>query len=293
MIRLLLAIALLLPAATAKAHVSAGDPHGHGWSADPLVLIPMSLVSSLYLLGILRLWRRAGVGRGIAPWRACLFALGMAALAVALLSPLDAAAEASFGAHMGQHMLLIVVAPPVMAFGSAGGALISGLPSSLRQPVARMRHLRRMVATVPVATALHGATVWLWHAPALYEAALADDLIHYLEHATMFGTGFLFWWSVINARAIAPLGHGAGIAALFLTMLHSGLLGILITLAPVPLYANYIEAMAPGGLSPLEDQQLAGIVMLSGGFAYLIGALALVSAWLSAAAHRQSSRGRA
>lgn len=293
MMRLLLAIVLLMPCAAASAHVSAGDSHGDGWSADPLVLIPMLAVSGLYLLGILRLWRRAGAGRGIPRWRAAAFALGMAALAAAVLSSLDAAAEASFGAHMLQHMLLIVVAAPLIALGSAGAALVSGLPAALRQPVAKMRHLRRMVATVPVATALHGVTVWLWHAPALYEAALRSDPIHYLEHVSMFGTGVLFWWSVINARAVAPLGYGAGIAALFLTMLHSGLLGILITLARVPLYATYTETVPLAGLSPLEDQQLAGVVMLFGGFAYLAGGMALLGAWLGAAAHRHSSRGPA
>jgi putative membrane protein len=110
----------------------------------------------------------------------------------------------------------------------------------------------------------------------------------------MLGTGVLFWWSALDARRRAPLGYGAGVAALFLTMLHTGLLGILITLAPVPLYASYAAAASPWGLSPLEDQQLAGIVMLlPGGLAYLGGGLALLSAWLSSASGRQPASRRA
>ncbi|MGH6913302.1 MAG: cytochrome c oxidase assembly protein, partial [Geminicoccales bacterium] len=140
-----------------------------------------------------------------------------------------------------------------------------------------------------LATAIHGAAIWLWHAPALYEAALEDDLVHYLEHLTMFGTAVLFWWAVLGARWRQPLGYGAGVAALFLTMLHTGLLGILITLAPTPLYQSY-AAVPWTTLDPLEDQQLAGIVMLlPGGLIYLGAGLALLAAWLDAAGRRRAA----
>lgn len=287
MIRLLAAIALLTPA-SAEAHAVTG----HGWSADPLVAVPLLTVSGLYVLGIVRLWRRAGIGRGVPRWRALLFGLGLGVLSVALLSPLDAGAEASFALHMAQHMLLVVVAAPLIALGQGGVVLLTALPASLRHPVARMRHLRRAFAMVPAATALHGATIWLWHAPGPYEAALASDPIHYLEHLSMFATGVLFWWSALAARRELPLGYGAGVAAMFLTMIHTGLLGILITLAPAPLYASYAAATPILGLSPLEDQQLAGIIMLlPGGIAYVAGGLALLAAWLaSAERHAVGSR---
>ena len=275
---------LLLPiAAPALAHApgAAGAPDPLR-AMEPLVLVPLLGLGLAYGLGISRLWARAGRGRGIPVWRAAAFALGLLVLLAALLSPLDAAAETSFALHMLQHMLLVVVAAPLLALGQVGVVLLTALPAALRGPVAELRHLRR-VATVPVASALHGATLWLWHAPGPYEAALANDALHYLEHLTMLGTAALFWWGVLSARGRGTLGHGAGIAALFVTMLHTGLLGILITLAPLPLYASYATAAPLGALGPLEDQQVAGIVMLAGGFAYLAAGLALLALWLAAA----------
>jgi len=277
-----LALLLLLTATPAAAHL-AGDPGrpASERAAEPLVLVPLVLLVLGYGIGILRLWRRAGAGHGVPGWRVAIFALGAAALVAALLSPLDAAAERSFAAHMGQHMLLIVVAAPLLAQGRVGVVLLTALPGALRRPAAELSRLRRYLAALPAATAAHGATIWLWHAPGLYEAALASAALHYLEHLTMLGTGVLFWWSVLAARARPPLGRGAGIAALFVTMLHTGLLGILITLAPVPLYASYAMGGPAGALSPLEDQQVAGILMLAGGFVYLAAALAILASWLT------------
>lgn len=264
------------------------------WSTDPLVLAPILVLDVLYVVGLVRLWSRAGAGRGVPVWRALAFALGLAALFAALISPLDVWAEASFALHMVQHMLLVVIAAPLMVLGNVGVVALTALPGSFRVPLGRsfaatpLRRVRSWLFAVPVTTAVHGLVVWLWHAPRLYEAALADPLIHYLEHLTMLGTAVLFWRSVLSARRRGALGYGAGIAALFLTMLHSGLLGILITLAPAPLYASYAASAPWATLGPLEDQQLAGIVMLiPGGFAYLAGALALLHAWLAAAEHRR------
>jgi putative membrane protein len=291
MIRLLAPLALLLAPSVASAHLSEGGAQGAGWNADPLVLIPLVIVAGLYGLGLGRLWRRAGIGRGVPIWRALVFGLGLLVLGLALLSPVDAAGERSFALHMTQHMLLIVIAAPLLALAGSGAVLVTALPAAMRHAVASARHLRRILATVPAATLLHGVTVWLWHVPGPYEAALADDLVHYLEHLSMFATGVLFWWAALAGRSQAPLGHGAGVAAMFVTMIHTGLLGILITLAPAPLYASYAAAEPFLGLSALEDQQIAGMIMLlPGGIAYVAGGLALLAAWLGAASHRQSGR---
>jgi cytochrome c oxidase assembly factor CtaG len=282
----------LVLAAPAQAHAPGALDHAHpawSWSFDPLVLVPALTLALLYAVGIARLWSRAGVGRGVPAWRAAACVAGLGALFGALLTPLDAAAEVSFALHMTQHMLMVVVAAPLLALGNVGVVMLSGLPGRLRMSLGRviasrpLRRLRGWLLALPVTTAVHGVVVWLWHAPALYEAALADPLVHYLEHLTMLGSGVLFWWSVTTAWWRAPLGHGGGVGALFLTMLHSGMLGILITLAPVPLYASYATAATLGSLSPLEDQQVAGIVMLAGGFAYLAAGLVLLASWLNPA----------
>jgi cytochrome c oxidase assembly factor CtaG len=298
----LLRIALfLMAAAPAQAHAPAapGDDHVHlpwTWNADPLVLVPVLTLGLLYGVGILRLWSRAGAGHGVPVWRVLACAVGIVALFAALISPLDAAAEASFALHMAQHMLLVVVAAPLIVLGNCGVVALTALPGGLRVPLGRtfasapLRRVRAWLFAVLIATAVHGLTLWLWHAPRLYEAALADPLIHYLEHLTMFGTAVVFWWSALGAGRRAMLGYGAAVVALFLTMLHSGLLGILITLAPAPLYPSYAAAPPWLGLAPLEDQQLAGIVMLlPGGLAYLAGGLALLAAWLAAAEARTSA----
>jgi putative membrane protein len=301
---LLRIISLLLIAAPAHAHapgVPPGNGHGHlawTWNADPIVLVPLLALALLYGVGIVRLWSRAGAGRGVPVWRALAYAVGLAALFAALVSPLDAAAEASFALHMAQHMLLVVVAAPLMVLGNFGVVALTALPGRLRVPLGRgfasapLRRVRAWLFSVPLATAVHGVVVWLWHTPRLYDAALADPLIHYLEHLTMFGTAVVFWWSALGATRRGMLGYGAGVGALFLTMLHTGLLGILITLAPAPLYASYAGSTPWGALGPLEDQQLAGIVMLiPGGLVYLAGGLGLLAAWLAAAEARTPAAG--
>lgn len=290
-------VPFLIVAAPAHAHAPAAPGHSHlawTWNTDPVVLVPVLALVLLYAVGIVRFWSRAGLGRAVPVWRALAGVIGLVALSGALISPLDAAAAVSFARHMVQHMLLVVGAAPLMVLGNLGVVALSALPGGFRVPFGRtfasapLRRLRAWMFAVPVATAAHGLVLWLWHAPGLYEAALADPLIHYLEHLTMFGTAVLFWWSALGAKRRAALGYGAGVAAMFVTMLHTGLLGILITLAPAPLYSTYAAA-APG---PLEDQQLAGIVMLlPGGLAYLLAGLALLAAWLAAAESRTPAAG--
>ena len=303
MAALLRILPLLVVTAPAHAHVPAGPGAGQlhlhwSWNTDPLVLVPVVTLGVLYAAGMVRLWSRAGRGRGVPAWRALVYTVGLAALFVALVSPLDAAAEASFALHMAQHMLLVAVAAPLLVLGNFGVVALTALPSRLRVPLGRsfasapLRRLRRGLFALPLTTAVHGVVVWIWHAPGLYEAALADPLVHYLEHLTMVGTAVLFWWSALGARQRGMLGYGGGVAALFLTMLHTGLLGILITLAPAPLYGSYAAAAPWTALTPLEDQQLAGIVMLiPGGLAYLLGGLALLGAWLAAAEARSPAAG--
>jgi putative membrane protein len=126
------------------------------------------------------------------------------------------------------------------------------------------------------AALLHGLTLWLWHAPALFAAALEHHWLHALEHACFFGTALLFWRAVLDGRA----GRRAGpaLAAALVTLVHGGLLGGLITLAPYPLYRPYVGGRGIWGLTPLEDQQLAGLLMwVPLGLSYLAAGLAVVS----------------
>jgi putative membrane protein len=128
------------------------------------------------------------------------------------------------------------------------------------------------------AWALHALALWLWHVPAFFEAALHNEGIHALQHASFLGTALLFWWAVIGAHANTARGTGAALAYLFTTMMHTSALGALLTLAPTPWYPDYVTTSMRFGLDPVGDQQLGGLVMwVPGGAAYLWAALAI--AW--------------
>jgi putative membrane protein len=249
-------------------------------------LLQLIVVASalLYVRGVAMLWRHAGRGRGIRTGQAVRFAMGWIALAAALLSPIDEIADRSFAAHMVQHELLMVVAAPLLVLGRPLEAWAWALPSAWVRAfanVGRMRLLARPWAAItdPLgAWIFHAAALWLWHLPVLFTAALADERLHVLQHACFFGSALAFWWAVFGRGAHGP--DGASIASLFTTMLHTSALGALLTFAPAPWYDAYASA-TPWGLTPLEDQQLGGLVMwVPAGFAYVAAGLAIVAAWL-------------
>jgi putative membrane protein len=131
-----------------------------------------------------------------------------------------------------------------------------------------------------VAWALHGGALWLWHAPPLFEAALESEAIHYLQHLTLLVTALLFWASLLPRRADTR-SRIVAVFSLFTTSIHATLLGALLTLSPAVWYAHYTGAEGAGGLSALEDQQLAGLIMwVPFGIVYVAAALALFAAVL-------------
>jgi putative membrane protein len=283
----LAALAMLAaPATPAFAH-GPGLPVGpddlwHHWTFDPWVLVPLFAVHWLYGRGVLRLWARAGTGRGVSRARVGLFFAGEVALVVALVTPLDPLGETLLTAHMIQHGLLIAIAPPLLLFGRPGAALPWGLPTGLRRGLTQTPSLRGLARRLSVllhplvAAALHGVVLWAWHAPALFDAALENRTLHWIEHLTFFGTAMLFWQSLFLAsRSAATIP--AGLGAAFATLVHGGLLGALITFAPHPLFSWYDGRTVLWGMTPLEDQQLGGLVMwVPLGLVYLAACLALV-----------------
>jgi putative membrane protein len=215
------------------------------------------------------------------------FAFGTAALLVALVSPLDVLGDTLLSAHMAQHALLVTAAPLLLLLGKPGVVFAWGLPARYRKRFLHSRAWRAFAGfsgplSRPLPSAfLHGRALWGWHAPGAFDAALASYGVHILEHACFFVTALLFWKAILDARprrrAAAALG------AAFATLMHGGLLGALITLAPLPLYAWYHDRTAPWGLSALEDQQLAGLIMwVPMGIVYLGACLVLASRLLAA-----------
>jgi cytochrome c oxidase assembly factor CtaG len=165
--------------------------------------------------------------------------------------------------------------------------MLWGMPQSWRPALGRIGRgpaMRPVLAklTDPFwATILHGAAIWIWHAPVLYERALANPLVHWLQHLSFFVTAILFWWSLIHGRGRVR-AYGAAVLYLFVTALHSGFLGILLSLARRPIYPSQTSAAPQWGLTPMEDQQLAGLIMwVPGGLVYAGAALVLAGLWIA------------
>jgi len=262
------------------------------WTADPATLATIALPSSVYAVGLRRLWREVGRGRGIRTWEAATFVLGQASLLVALVSPVDRLSDLLFSAHMTQHEIIMVVAPPLIVLGRPWVALLWALPRAMRLRVARSMRTRPVLAawhrtSAPVvAVILHALVVWSWHIPELFEAALRSEAVHAVQHATFFGTAALFWWAILRGR-YGRAGYGLAVAFVFATAMHTSVLGALITFAERLWYPLYALRGAPYAIDANEDQTLAGIVMwVPAGVLLTLVALGLMAAWLGEAGRR-------
>jgi cytochrome c oxidase assembly factor CtaG len=260
-----------------------------GWSWDPGVVIPIVASVALYVLGA-RAIRRRDVERGCAhggvpTWRSSAFVAGIVVLVIALVSPLDRVSDQLFSVHMIQHELLMAVAAPLLVLGDPLLVMLWAFPAGARQSIGRTLRgpvVRRTwhVASRPFdAWLIHLVAIWGWHVPFLFQAALRSDAVHALQHASFLGSGLLFWWAVIHPRRRAMLGMS--IIYLFTTAVHTAVLGALMTMSRTPWYPLYGSAGAAWGLTPLADQQLAGLVMwIPASLTYLVAALLILRRWI-------------
>jgi cytochrome c oxidase assembly factor CtaG len=279
------ALAAALWTTTAHAHGAEGLWAGTYWTFDPWVVVPLYAGGIGYWFGTLRLWRHAGFGRGISFFQASCFWAGWIALALALVSPMHWLGERLFAAHMIEHCILIAVAAPLIAIARPTAALLWVLPARGGAAFVRLAHCRPVAATWAVvispaiATLMHGGVLWAWHMPALYRLTLDSIGWHRCEHLAFTVTAMLFWWSL--ARRVH---QGTKVACLFVTTLHSGLLGLLLTLSPRVWYPTQSALAAEWDLTPLQDQQLAGLVMwVPMSAVYTVAALCVASLWIGGA----------
>jgi mxaJ protein len=280
--RTLVAIALAIVAPAALAH-SAGSRDAGEWFLIALLFAG----GAWYLVGFVRVRAESRSGRTTLTCHGIWFAAGWLVIALSLLTPLHALGGRSFAAHMIEHELLMLVAAPLLAWSKPIGVLVWALPTAARHASAALGRQRwyasawAMLSAPLVAALLQAAAMWLWHAPALFDRALRSEAWHAAQHLSFVFTSILFWWTVdAAARQRRP-----GVAAfwLFFTSIHGGLLGMLMTFAQSPWYPRYLELGLPGvgGLAPLEDQQLAGVLMwIPGGLVHAIVALAYLGRWL-------------
>lgn len=265
--RLIAALALVaLPASIAHAHdVAAPPPPLSLWTPAPWLWLGLGACAALYMRGHLIRARRLGSASRRSWLQASYFAASIATLILALLSPLDAASDRMFSAHMIQHELLMLVAAPLVVLARPLELYYWALPPRARTStlaIVRAPAFDRTfhALTAPgVALLIHGAVRWLWHIPALFEACLHDEWLHGVQHASFFITAVMFWWALLQGTH-GRLGYGVATLFVFATALHTGALGALIALSRQPWYADQTRANA-FGLDALSDQQLAGFIM--------------------------------
>lgn len=269
------------------------------WSARPGVAIPVLLAIGIYYTGLYRLWRHAGIGRGISRRRAASFTAGLAVLGVALMSPLDALTASLFWVHMVQHMLLILAAPPLLVLGAPEVALLWALPRSWRRGTGRVENrLARAIVGPPegggagpiVVAILATGVLWLWHLPKLYDLAIQNDAVHTAEHTGFIVTAILFWATVLRLTPRERLGNGLRILYVFAQALQGSVLGAVITFAARPLYSTHAEITTAWGFEQLVDQQIAGLIMWVPPAVLYLGVCAyLFVGWLDAVHARQTA----
>jgi cytochrome c oxidase assembly factor CtaG len=299
----LLRVAVLICLMNTPALAHEGKPHNwhdltRAWSFEPLVVISLTLMALLFVRGVRALWRQSDTGKGIRRWEAAAFAGGWLTLFVALVSPVHAWGRVLFSAHMTQHELLMLVAAPLIVLGRPLIAFMWALPLEWSRRVgdwARTAWFRKSwkALTIPlVAWCLHAAALWLWHVPSLFEATLHSELMHTLQHLSFFLSALLFWWALVHGRR-GWLGYGAAVLYVFTTSIHSGLLGALLTFSHAVWYPSYVGLTSSWGLTPIEDQQLGGLIMwIPAGVLYVFAGLALLAGWLRESDARAIKRQR-
>jgi putative membrane protein len=247
------------------------------WTWYPSVLVGCaSLIVGYLVLVNWRIHRKTG-----------LFVAGIVVVLIALVSPLDVLGDNYlFSAHMVQHLLLLLIAPPL---------LLLGVPHELARTLVDLRPVGRCEKWLrrPGAAWLIGVgTIWIWHVPLFYNAALASEDIHVLEHLCFLAAATIFWWPILTPLPEARLSPASAMAYLFAAAAASSLLGILLTFAPPGLYPAYLAPQDTHGLlrlirtswgiSPAADQQIGGLIMwVPGSLVYLFGIMVALNRWFA------------
>ncbi len=262
------------------------------WSFDPPLVLTFDL-AILYWVGSRRTFTPERTRRA-QRWRSISFYAGLAVLAIALSSPLELLSEQLFWAHMIQHVLLLVVAPPLIVLARPWIRLWRSLPLDARRSLGRalgkgeraapLRRLSRTIGSPLPSFVLFSGVLLVWHVPVLFDATLSSNTLHALEHTLFFTTAVIFWKQVLPSPPLrARLLPLQRVVYLIGAMVVSWALAVALALAPRPLYEHYAhEASRPGGISALADQQLAaGIMWVPGSITFLIVIFVYVHRWLA------------
>lgn len=244
--------------------------------------------------------RGARASRRWPGWRTLLFFLGLLAVLVALATQLEEYAYELFSAHMLQHMILTLVAAPLLLLGAPITPLLRGLPKAVRRnaiaPLARWRPLRAVLHAVRsplVAGILYVGGLYYWHIPRIYDAAVEDPLLHSLEHGWYLATALLFWSVVIDP---APFRSSMHYAARIVYLLLAGaaqntILGGVLAFSSRVFYPHYATSALTYGIDPLTDQRVGGAIMwVPGDMIFLVAASFAFFRWLQTEEDEQRRR---
>ncbi|MBM4405324.1 MAG: cytochrome c oxidase assembly protein [Chloroflexi bacterium] len=270
-------------------------PEGEGaaslarWSFDPIIILVVLLPAWLYARGLRNWYFRPS---WFASWRPFAFYAGLFSLVIALCSPIDAMSDDLFFMHMAQHMLLQLIAPPLILLGAPTTPILRGLPRRVRQgfvrPIVRnqlARALFGLIANPILVWAAFAAANWGWHlGGGLYQSALESQGIHYLQHVSFMAVAMLWWVTVIDAKPLrSRLNYPARALFIGLTMFQNIYLGASLTFRKTLLYPHYADRTHIWNWTPLEDQQAGGALMWVGGDTLLlIVAVYILSVWFDA-----------
>lgn len=251
------------------------------------VVVNVAVVAWAYQRGLARLRARGEVRRMNSQGQAACFFAGLIVVLSVLATPLANLAHERLWAHMVQHVAIVAVAAPLLVLGRPMSVLLAGLPPAARRRLTptllwlSQSHIRHYGAWSALALAAHTAALWFWHVAGPYEAAVRSEPLHVIEHFTLLATGLLFWSVVVGSRHRAL--YGAGVLVTFAAALQGTALGALMTLATTPWYPSYVRGGAGtgSGLTAIEDQQIAGVVMWGPcSLIYALAAILLFAAWI-------------
>lgn len=271
------------------------------WDWRIEVIIVLALAGTFYLRGWWRLRRRArsheryrGYRRSpwrlTAVWRPIAYVSGLLIIALALLSPIDVLGQQLFFMHMIQHVLLMMIAPPLLLIANPMPFTLWGLPDGWRLKAggvigrglhrdSQFRHALRTVANPGIVWLLWVIVLVGWHDPTLYNAALENEWVHDLEHITFFLVSMLFYWHITGAgpRIHKQFGLVGRTAMVVSGIPVNMLLGMVLTLATTVIYTYYLKVPRVWGMDALTDQQISGFIMwVPGSMMHIVAALILV-----------------
>ncbi|HEY4049162.1 MAG TPA: cytochrome c oxidase assembly protein [Acidobacteriaceae bacterium] len=257
------------------------------WSWEFSIVFPLFLWGIWYLIGAIRRGQQDGLTK-----HHVAFAAGWTALFLALVSPIHRLGDVLFSAHMLQHEVLLLIAAPLVSASHPAVTLLYAISRNTRQPIGSW--IRNVEHAPPLSVMLaplgafliHAAALWLWHIPYLYQATLESDPIHALQHLSFFLSGVLFWSALIGAGR-STMTYGASVLYVFGTAAHCSALGALLTFSSVIWYPIYLERTQLWKLTPLEDQQLGGLLMwIPSGVVFIVIGIWLFARWLTTSEQR-------